>query len=66
MKTYNAIALVLVVVGALNLGLVGLLDVNIIGTVFGGADSVIYKVVSILIGLGGLLVAWERWGGAKK
>lgn len=66
MKSYNAIALVLVVVGALNMGLVALLSVDILGTILGGADSTIYKVVAILIGLGGLLVAWERWGGSKK
>ena len=51
------LALVLVVVGALNWGLVGLARVDLVATVFGGTDAVLSRVVYGLVGVAGLVLA---------
>lgn len=56
MKTLNLIALVLVVVGGLNWGLVGLFDFNLVATIFGDM-SVLSRVVYSLVGFSSVLVA---------
>ena len=56
MKTINLIALILVIVGALNWGLVGLFSVDLVATLF-GAMSVVSRVVYTLVGLSGVLLA---------
>ena len=56
MKTLNAIALVLVIVGALNWGLVGLFNVDIVATIFGDM-STLSRVVYSLVGVSAILVA---------
>ena len=53
MKILDWIAFVLVVVGALNWGLVGLVDFNLVSTLF-GAGTMITKGVYILVGLAGI------------
>lgn len=55
MKTLQIIGLLLVIIGAINWGLVGLFDFNLVALIFGGADSMITKVVYILVGISGLL-----------
>ncbi len=53
MKKMNAIdwvAMVLVIIGGLNWGLVGLLDWDLVATIF-GAMSTISRAVYILVGL---------------
>lgn len=51
MKIVNVIAYVLVIVGALNWGLFGLLGFNLVGFIFAGARSfgsvVVYSLVAI-------------------
>lgn len=49
-STLELIALILVVVGGLNWGLVGLFNFNLVDTVFGAA-STLAKIVYILVGL---------------
>ncbi|MFH1979388.1 MAG: DUF378 domain-containing protein [Patescibacteria group bacterium] len=53
MKVINWIALVLVVVGALNWGLIALFDLNLVEAIFGEA-STLSNFVYILVGLSGL------------
>lgn len=62
---YKSLALTVVIIGALNWGLVGLFGINLVSTLF-EAGSVLERVVYILIGLGGLWVAWGTWGRSKK
>jgi len=68
MKSIDVIAAVVVVVGALNWGLVGLFQFDLVATIFGDA-SVLSRLVYILVGLaGGFQVAqWKaiqrRWSG---
>ena len=45
---------ILLVVGALNWGLVGLLNLDVVASIFGGTASLGSKVVYVLVGLAGL------------
>ncbi len=57
--TLDMVVALLVVVGALNWGLVGLLDLNLVSSLLG--DS-IAKIVYILVGVGGLWQAYKLVG----
>jgi uncharacterized membrane protein YuzA (DUF378 family) len=53
MKGLNAldwIALILVIIGGLNWGLVGLFDFNLVGKIFGWSDAVV-RIIYVLVGL---------------
>ena len=54
MRLITAIASILLIIGSLNWGLVGLLKLDIIDKFFGGNDTLIGKILYILIGLAGL------------
>ena len=54
MKTLNVIALTLTIIGAINWGLIGLFDFNLVATLF-GADSIIPRIVYTLVGITGLI-----------
>ena len=54
MKTLNVIALTLTIIGAINWGLIGLFDFNLVSTLF-GADNVITKIVYVLVGIAGVI-----------
>ncbi len=56
LTTFDWIALVLVLVGALNWGLVGLLDVDLVALLF-GTESVVSRAVYSLVGLAALYMA---------
>lgn len=53
MKILSTLSLALVVIGALNWGLVGLIDFNLVSFLF-GVDSIFSNLIYILVGLGGL------------
>jgi len=48
------LALVFVIVGALNWGSIGLFGVDLIGTMFGGQLSAVSRVIYSLVGIAGL------------
>lgn len=50
MKSLHLIALLLVIVGGLNWGLVGLANWNLVAALF-GADSALSRIVYVLVGL---------------
>lgn len=56
MKIINILALVLVIVGGLNWGLVGMLQFNLVTSLFGEA-SMLSNIVFILVGLSAVYVA---------
>lgn len=56
MKLIGPIALLLVVVGALNWGLVGLLGMDVVAKIFGDMTS-ITKIIYIVVGLAGVYAA---------
>jgi hypothetical protein len=53
MKAVNLITLLLVIVGAVNWGLVGAVDFNLVSALF-GEGSAVSRGVYILVGLSGL------------
>ncbi|HLS07530.1 DUF378 domain-containing protein [Lentibacillus sp.] len=54
MRTIQRIALVLVIIGALNWGLIGLFQWDLVATLFGGQDAALSRVVYTLVGIGAL------------
>lgn len=54
MNTIYKIALVLVIIGAINWGFVGLFDINLVSLIF-GADSLLSNIVYVLVGISGLI-----------
>ena len=58
MNTLHWSALVLVIIGALNWGLVGLFQFDLVAALFGGQASPLSRVVYTLVGLSGLIVAF--------
>jgi len=56
MKALKMIAIVLVIVGGLNWGLVGLFNFDLVAAIF-GAMSLLSKIVYVLVGLAALYVA---------
>jgi uncharacterized membrane protein YuzA (DUF378 family) len=50
------VAFVLVVVGAVNWGLVGLVQFDLVAALFGGSASVVSRIVYALVGFAGLLL----------
>ena len=52
-KTLNWIAMILVVVGALNWGLIGFFDWNLVSVIFGDM-SIVSRIVYALVGLSGV------------
>lgn len=55
-KVLDLIALVLVIIGGLNWGLVGLFDLDLVAALF-GMSSILAKVVYVLVGLSALWIA---------
>lgn len=56
----NKIALVLIVIGGLNWGLVGLFRLDLVATLFGAMSS-ISRVVYILVGLSAVILVPEAF-----
>ena len=55
MKTLQIIAITVMIIGALNWGLIGLFDFDLVATIFGGMDAIGSKIVYILVGICGLI-----------
>ncbi len=53
MKVIDKIALVLIIIGAINWGLVGIFNFNLVDTIF-GVMSWFSRVIYILVGISGL------------
>ncbi len=56
MKALKTVALVLVIVGGLNWGLVGLVNFDLVAAIF-GAMSAISRIVYVLVGLSAVYLA---------
>ncbi|MBU6081491.1 MULTISPECIES: DUF378 domain-containing protein [Allobacillus] len=54
MNTAKRIALLLVIIGAINWGLIGFFQFDLVASLFGGQDSLLSRVVYALVGLSGL------------
>lgn len=53
MKVIDIIALILIIIGAINWGLIGIFNFNLVETIFGGF-SIISRIIYILVGVAGL------------
>ena len=53
MKVIDTIALVLIIIWAINWGLVGIFNFNLVDAIF-GAMSTISRIIYILVGISGL------------
>ena len=53
MKIIDTIALILIIIGAINWGLVGIFNFNLVDILF-GTMSVISRIIYILVGISGL------------
>lgn len=47
-------ALILVIIGALNWGLIGLFRFDLVATIFGGQSAMLSRIVYSLVGLAGI------------
>lgn len=53
METVQKTLLVITIIGAINWGLIGLLDFNLVETIF-GVDSLFTNIIYALVGISGL------------
>ncbi|WP_026695887.1 DUF378 domain-containing protein [Peribacillus kribbensis] len=51
MKTLNIVALILIIIGGLNWLLVGLFKWDLVGGITGGMDSVLARIIYVVVGL---------------
>ena len=54
MEIFQKVALVFTIIGAINWGLIGLFDFNLVATLF-GEGSILSTIVYIIVGLAGLI-----------
>lgn len=54
MATLQKVALVLTIVGAINWGLIGLFDFNLVAALFGD-ENVITRIIYVLVGICGII-----------
>ena len=52
--TFDRISLIFIVIGALNWGLIGLFQFDLVAAIFGGQTAMLSRVVYTLVGLAGL------------
>ena len=50
----DKLALILVIIGAINWGLIGFFHLDLVATIFGGSDTVVSRVIYTLVGLAGI------------
>lgn len=55
MKTLQIIALTVMIIGAINWGLIGLFNFDLVATIFGGTGAMGSKIIYILVGICGLI-----------
>ena len=54
MRALYNIMLTLVIIGAINWGILGLFEMDLIGSTFGGMTSVVSRIIFVLVGLCGI------------
>ena len=55
MKILQKIALTLTIIGALNWGMVGLFQIDLVASLFNGSDSIISRVIYTIIAIAGII-----------
>lgn len=54
MRALDTIALVLVIIGAINWGLIGFFQFDLVAALFGGSASMLSRTIYALVGIAGL------------
>ena len=54
MKALNGVILALIILGAINWGLIGLFRFDLLNTFFGGANTALGRIIYTLVGIAGL------------
>ena len=55
MRILQKIALALTIIGALNWGMVGLFEIDLVDSLFNGSESIISRVIYTIIAIAGLI-----------
>lgn len=55
MNTLQKLCLGLTIIGALNWGLVGLFQFDLVASIFGGTDEILTRVIYTLVGIAGIV-----------
>ncbi len=50
----NIVAMILVIIGAINWGLIGFFQFDLVAAIFGGQSAVVSRIIYALVGLAGL------------
>lgn len=56
MSTLQRIALFIIIIGAINWGLIGFFNFDLIASLFGGQSSMISRIIYAIVGISGLIV----------
>lgn len=51
MKVLDRIALTLLIIGGLNWLLIGLLEFDLVATIFGGPDALVSRIIYVVVGV---------------
>lgn len=55
MSGIQRIALFLTIIGAINWGLIGFFQFDLVASIFGGQDSILSRIIYSLVGIAGLI-----------
>ena len=55
MRVIQQIALALVIIGAINWGLIGFFQFDLVAAIFGGQNAGLSRIIYVLVGLSGLI-----------
>lgn len=55
LSTIQRLALILTIIGAINWGLIGFFQFDLVAAIFGGQDSALARIIYGLVGIAGLL-----------
>lgn len=66
MRVLQRIALTLVIIGAINWGLIGFFNFDLVAAIFGGQTAAISRIIYALVGLSGLISISLFFNGAME
>ena len=55
MEILKKICLILIIIGAINWAFVGLFELDLVASIFGGSDALLARIIYIIIGIAGLI-----------
>lgn len=64
MRTLERIALALIIIGAINWGLIGAFNFDLVAAIFGGRDAILTNIIYVIVGISGLIclsLLFRQW-----